>query len=98
MTPEVLAALEAAKAAKRPVALLTRLTDGAQHLFPGAGLPAPLAEAAAKALREDAAANVTADGAPGSSIRTTRRCASSWSARCISPRRWCRWRRRSASR
>ncbi|WP_043363927.1 XdhC family protein [Belnapia sp. F-4-1] len=62
MTPEVLAALEAAKSAKRPVALLTRLSDGTQHLWPGSDLPAPLAEAAAKALEEDAAANLTQDG------------------------------------
>ena len=64
MTPDVLAALAAAKDAKRPVALLTRLTDGAQFVHPGAEVPATLAEAATKALREDAAANVTLDGAP----------------------------------
>lgn len=63
MTPEILAALAAAKADKRPVALLTRLTDGAQHLYPGADIPAPLAEAAARALLEDAAANLSLDGA-----------------------------------
>ena len=61
MTPEVLAALEAAKAAKRPVVLLTRLSDGAQHLWPDAEVAPPLAEAAAKALEEDAAANLTLD-------------------------------------
>jgi xanthine dehydrogenase accessory factor len=63
VTPDILAALEAAMAAKRPVALLTRLTDGAQFLWPGAEVPAALAEAAAAALREDAAANLTVDGA-----------------------------------
>lgn len=62
MTPELLAALEGAKAAKRPVALLTRLTDGAQHLWPDEAVPAPLAEAAERALREDAATNVTLEG------------------------------------
>jgi xanthine dehydrogenase accessory factor len=62
VTPETLAALEAAKAAKRPVALLTRLSDGKQHLWPEAELPQPLAEAAAKALADDAAANLTLDG------------------------------------
>ena len=62
MTPETLAALEAAKAAKRPVALLTRLSDGAQHLWPDAAVPAPLAEAAARALAEDAAGNLALDG------------------------------------
>ena len=63
MTPETLAALQAAKAAKRPVALLTRLSDGAQLLYPGEGVPPALAEAAAKALRDDQAANVTEDNA-----------------------------------
>ena len=62
MTPEVLAALQAAKQAKRPVALLTRLSDGAQSLWPEAAVPPALAEAAATALREDAAGNVTLDG------------------------------------
>ena len=63
MTPEILAALQAAKAAKRPVALLTRLSDGAQLLYPGEGVPPALAEAAARALRDDAATNVTDDNA-----------------------------------
>ncbi|MFZ4411012.1 MAG: XdhC family protein [Paracraurococcus sp.] len=63
MTPAVLAALQAAQAAKRPVALLTRLTDGEQCLWPGAELPAALAEAAEAALRDDAAQNVTVEGA-----------------------------------
>lgn len=62
MTPETLAALQSAKDAKRPVALLTRLSDGAQSLWPGAEVPAPLAEAAANALRDDAAANLVLDG------------------------------------
>jgi len=62
VTPEILAALQAAKAEKRPVALLTRLSDGAQLLFPGPGVPAALAEAAARALDADAAANVTEAG------------------------------------
>jgi len=62
VTPEVLAALEAAKTAKRPVALLTRLSDGAQHLWPDAEVAPPLAEAAARALEEDAASNLVLDG------------------------------------
>jgi xanthine dehydrogenase accessory factor len=62
MTPETLAALQAAKDAKRPVALLTRLSDGAQSLWPGPEVPAPLAEAAANALRDDAAGNLVLDG------------------------------------
>jgi xanthine dehydrogenase accessory factor len=62
VTPDILAALQAAKDAKRPVALLTRLSDGQQHLWPEAAVPAPLAEAAAAALRDDAAGNLTLDG------------------------------------
>ena len=62
MTPEVLAALQAAKDAKRPVALLTRLSDGEQLLWPDQTVPAALAEAAGAALRDDAAANLTLDG------------------------------------
>ena len=64
MTPEVLAALQAAQAAKRPVALLTRLTDGHQCLWPDTAVPGALAEAAQTALRDDAAQNVTLDGEP----------------------------------
>lgn len=63
MTPAILEALAAARAAKRPVALLTRLTDGAQSLWPDEPVPPALAEAAAAALRDDAAGNVTLDGA-----------------------------------
>src|SRR3954468_22253582 len=62
VTPEVLAALQAAQAAKRPVALLTRLSDGEQCLWPDKALPGALAEAAQAALRDDAAQNVTLDG------------------------------------
>ena len=53
MTPELLARLREAQAAKRPVALLTRLSDGEQRLWPDDGAPGPLAEAAEAALRED---------------------------------------------
>jgi xanthine dehydrogenase accessory factor len=63
VTPELLARLRAAQAAKRPVALLTRLSDGAQRLWPeDAEVPASLAEAARTSLRDDAAANLTVDG------------------------------------
>ncbi len=64
MTPDVLKRLQAARAAKTPVALLTRLTDGAQFLWPEDKAPDPaLEEAARAALRDDAAGNVTlADG------------------------------------
>jgi xanthine dehydrogenase accessory factor len=59
---ETLARLQAERAAKRPVALLTRLADGAQHLFPGEGVPAALAEAAVAALDADAARSLTLEG------------------------------------
>ncbi|MGX9965619.1 XdhC family protein [Roseomonas sp. F4] len=59
MTPELLARLTTARAAKRPVALLTRLPDGAQMLFPEDSVPEALASEAQAALRADAARNVT---------------------------------------
>lgn len=63
MTPETLAALQAAQADKRPLALCTRLTDGLQLLWPRDEAPAPLAEAARAALRDDAAQNLDHEGA-----------------------------------
>jgi xanthine dehydrogenase accessory factor len=53
VTPELLARLREAQSAKRPVALLTRLSDGEQRLWPDDGAPGPLADAAGAALRED---------------------------------------------
>jgi xanthine dehydrogenase accessory factor len=64
VTPELLGRLQAAQAAKRPVVLLTRLTDGTQRLWPEDAAPEALAEAARAALRDDAAANLTVDGEP----------------------------------
>lgn len=66
MRTEVFARLRAAQAEKRPVALLTRLPDGAQRLW-GAGedaedIPPELAEAARAALAGDAARNVELGG------------------------------------
>lgn len=58
MTPELLARLQDARAAKRPVALLTRLPDGAQLLFPDDPAAPALAEAAEAAIADDAARNV----------------------------------------
>lgn len=58
MTPELLAALTAAKAAKRPVALATRLPTGEQMLLPAPDAPAGLAQAAARALQRDESATV----------------------------------------
>ena len=63
MTPETFDRLAAARAAKRPVALLTRLPDGAQRLFPDDVLPEPLATEAQASLAIDAARTVAADGA-----------------------------------
>ena len=53
MTPDILAALEQAKAAKRPMVLATRLPDGEQCLLPDPFQPAELNDAAAKMLRSD---------------------------------------------
>jgi xanthine dehydrogenase accessory factor len=64
VTPEILERLLADRAAGRPVALLTRLTDGLQRLWPGDACPGALAEAAAAALRDDTARTVSLDGEP----------------------------------
>jgi xanthine dehydrogenase accessory factor len=53
VTPEVLAALQAAQAEKHPVVLATKLPSGEQLLLPNADAPADLAEAAAHALDQD---------------------------------------------
>ena len=62
MTPELLARLREAQSAKRPVALLTRLSDGEQRLWPDDAVPGPLSEAAEAALRDDEAGPVELDG------------------------------------
>ena len=62
MTPELLARLREAQAAKRPVALLTRLSDGEQRLWPDDAAPGPLSDAAEAALRDDEAGAVELDG------------------------------------
>lgn len=62
MTPDLLARLREAQAAKRPVALLTRLSDGGQRLWPDDSVPAALSEAAEAALRDDKASAVALDG------------------------------------
>ena len=62
MTPDLLAKLREAQAAKRPVALLTRLSDGGQRLWPDDSVPAALSEAAEAALRDDKASAVALDG------------------------------------
>ncbi|MBS7811701.1 XdhC family protein [Roseococcus pinisoli] len=62
MTPLTLERLQKARASLTPVALLTRLSDGEQHLFPEDAIPGALADAAEKVLFDDKAANVTLDG------------------------------------
>ena len=63
MTPDIFATLQAARAAKRPVALATCLPSGEQLLLPDPAAPAELAEAAAAALRDDRSFTITlADG------------------------------------
>jgi xanthine dehydrogenase accessory factor len=61
VTPELLDRLQAARAAKRAVALLTRLPDGAQMLFPDDAVPEALAAEARAALHDDAARTVAVD-------------------------------------
>ncbi len=63
MKAEFLARLRAAQAAGEPVAVLTRLDDGAQLLHPKDEAPPTLAEAAAAALQADKAANLVVEGA-----------------------------------
>jgi xanthine dehydrogenase accessory factor len=62
LTPEHLARLRKARAALTPIALLTKLSDGTQFLFPEDAVPGALAEAAEKVLFDDKTANVTLDG------------------------------------
>ena len=62
MIPEILAALEAAKDAKRPVVLATRLPDGEQRLLPDASAPNELNAAAEQVLQSDESGTVKVDG------------------------------------
>jgi xanthine dehydrogenase accessory factor len=55
---ELLSRLQTARDAKRPVALLTRLPDGAQLLFPEDAAPPALAAEAEAAIAQDTARNV----------------------------------------
>jgi xanthine dehydrogenase accessory factor len=63
MTPDILAALEAAKRDKRPVVLATSLPGGAQRLLPDPAAPAELNAAAEQALRDDRSGTVKIGGA-----------------------------------
>lgn len=62
MTPALLSRLNAERAAGRAVVLLTRLSDGEQHLWPEDAVPGALAEAARRALGTDETANLLLDG------------------------------------
>ena len=63
MTPDILAALAAAKRDKRPIVLATSLPDGAQRLLPDPAAPAELNTAAEQALRDDTSFTVKIAGA-----------------------------------
>jgi xanthine dehydrogenase accessory factor len=58
MKSATLARLQAERAAKRAVVLLTRLSDGAQLLWPGDEMPDALVEASKAALGSEEAGNV----------------------------------------
>jgi xanthine dehydrogenase accessory factor len=62
MTPETIAALEAAKRDGRPVVLATRLPDGEQRLLPDPASPAELNAAADHALHEDESGTIKLAG------------------------------------
>jgi xanthine dehydrogenase accessory factor len=61
VTPDLLAALAEARAAKRPAVLATRLPGGEQRLLPDPSAPPALAEAAARAIRDDRSGTVKLD-------------------------------------
>lgn len=62
MTPDLLAALQAAREAKRPVVLATRLSDGEQWLLPDGAAPPALAEPARALLHADRSATLDIAG------------------------------------
>lgn len=63
MTPEVLAALEQARKAKRPVVVATKLPSGEQRLLPDPAAPNSLNEAAREVLISDVSGTHEIDGA-----------------------------------
>ncbi len=63
MTPDLLARLEQARAAQRPVVLATRLPSGEQLLLPDDEAPTGLSAAAEAALQADRSQTAEADGA-----------------------------------
>ncbi|MXP61989.1 xanthine dehydrogenase [Roseomonas sp. M0104] len=62
MEADFLQRLQAARMAGRAVAVLTRLADGAQLLYPDEAAPTTLAEAAGAALAKDAATTLEHEG------------------------------------
>jgi xanthine dehydrogenase accessory factor len=62
MTPEILAALAAAKEAKRPIVLATQLPAGEQRLLPDPSAPAELNAAAEQVLDSDVSGTHKVDG------------------------------------
>src|SRR5689334_11551411 len=62
MTPEFLARIEQARAAKRPVVVATRLPGGEQFPLPDDDAPSEIKGAAAKALHEDKSGTAEAGG------------------------------------
>ena len=62
MTPDILAALEAARAEKRPIVVATQLPSGEQRLLPDPAAPATLNEIARKVLISDVSGTHKFDG------------------------------------
>ena len=62
MTPDVLAALEQARAAKRPVVVATKLPEGEQRLLPDPSAPDSLNEIAREVLISDVSGTHKIDG------------------------------------
>lgn len=62
MTPEILAALTAAREAKRPVVVATRMPGGEQMILPSPDASPELAAAAKRMLARDESGTLTVDG------------------------------------
>ena len=62
MTPDILAALEKARAAKQPIVLATQLPGGGQRLLPDPSAPEAVNEAARNVLQSDVSGTHKIDG------------------------------------
>jgi xanthine dehydrogenase accessory factor len=62
MTPEMLARLTEARAAKRPTVVVTRLPGGEQFMLPSEQVPAEVSEAASRMLVRDESGTFKLDG------------------------------------